>query len=273
MRAFASNVKHLLVHRGLVLISSDGAQQLNNGKLHDTSEFYAKDASMSYHLSVQNIHASFVSFFSLPTNSGLIHGTTCGAVYWRDVASRQDTLLFRMEEDEKIVFLDLLQTCNTVIAFGEKGTVISYATSDQEGSELEMRQFNVQSPLHSIDKVQDSQYMLSTGTGRVSVLDVRNVKDELASMRLSQLSNVQHLRIFDRENHIFETVSETENGIEISRIKYNNIPTSIENDADAIQQLIEDTLEELAQEEAMVKSMEATEQVMGLKRVLLSNMC
>lgn len=266
----ASNVKHILVHHGLILISSDSAQQLTNGTLHNTSEFYTTDTSMSYHLPVQNIHTSFISFFSLPTHSGLIYGTACGAVYWRDVDSRQDALLFRMEEDEKIVFLDLLQTystVHTVIAFGEQGTVISYATSDQEKSGLQMRQFNMRSPLRSIDKVQDSKYIVSTGTGRVSILDVMNDKSELASIRVSRLSNVQHLRILDKENCIFETVSEQENGIEFSRIQYNNIPISIANNAEAMQQLIEDTLEELAQEEDTVKSMEIKEQVGGPRSV------
>ncbi|KAK4514860.1 uncharacterized protein ATC70_002465 [Mucor velutinosus] len=268
LKAVASNVKHILVHHGLILISSDSAQQLTNGTLHNTSEFYTTDTSMSYHLPVQNIHTSFISFFSLPTHSGLIYGTACGAVYWRDVDSRQDALLFRMEEDEKIVFLDLLQTystVHTVIAFGEQGTVISYATSDQEKSGLQMRQFNMRSPLRSIDKVQDSKYIVSTGTGRVSILDVMNDKSELASIRVSRLSNVQHLRILDKENCIFETVSEQENGIEFSRIQYNNIPISIANNAEAMQQLIEDTLEELAQEEDTVKSMEIKEQALSDK--------
>ncbi|KAF1802681.1 hypothetical protein FB192DRAFT_1422453 [Mucor lusitanicus] len=128
-----------------------------------------------------------------------------------------------------------------------------------------MRQFNVQSPIRSIDKVQDSKYMASTGTGRVSILDLMNDTSKLASIRLSGLSNVQHLRILDRDNCIFETVSEKEHGIEFSRIQYNNIPVSIENNAEAMQQLIEDTLEELAQEEATVKAMEAEEQALSDK--------
>ncbi|GAN08775.1 hypothetical protein MAM1_0222d08291 [Mucor ambiguus] len=268
LTAVASNVKHMLVHHSLVLISPEGAQQLKNGTLHDTSEFSATDTNMSYHFSVQNIHTSFISFFSLPKNSGLIYGTTCGAVYWRDVNSRQDTLLFRMEEDERIVFLDLLQTYNTVqtvIAFGEQGTIISYAATDQEISGLEMHQFNVQSPIRSIDKVQDYKYVISTGTGRVSFLDLKNDKSELVSIRMSRLSHVQHLRILDRENCIFEAVSQKENDIELSRIKYNSVPISIENNAEAMQQLIEDTLDQLAQEEAMVKSMEIKEQTLSDK--------
>ncbi|KAL9548307.1 hypothetical protein MBANPS3_005749 [Mucor bainieri] len=266
--AVASNVKHLLVHHNPVLISSDGARQLMNGTLHDASEFYATDTNMSYHMSVQNIHTSFINFFSLSTHSGLIYGTTGGAVYWRNADSRQDTLLFRMEEDERVVFLDLLQTHDTVqtmIAFGEQGTVISYAASDQERSELEMRQFNLQSPLRSIDKVQGSKYVVSTGTGRVSILDLKSDNGELAATRMSQLSSVQHLRVHDKENCIFETVSEKENGIEFSRIKYNSAPISIENNAEAMQQLIENTLDELAQEEAIVKSMEIEEQALNDK--------
>lgn len=204
----------------------------------------------------------------------MIYGTASGAVYWRDVDSRQDTMLFRMEEDEKIVFLDLIQTYNTahtVIAIGEQGTIISYTKSDQEESGLEMSQFNVQSSIRSIDKIHDSKYMVATGTGKVSILDLTAGTNELSSIRMLQASKVQHLRILDKENRIFETVSQTDDGIEFSKIKYNHIPISIENDAEAMQQLIEDTLEELAQEEAMVKAMEAKEQVTGLKDVSLFN--
>ncbi|KAG1087209.1 hypothetical protein G6F42_020696 [Rhizopus arrhizus] len=128
-----------------------------------------------------------------------------------------------------------------------------------------MRQFNVQSSIRSIDKIHDSKYMVATGTGKVSILDLTAGTNELGSIRMLQASKVQHLRIIDKENRIFETVSQTDEGIEFSRIKYNHIPISIENDAEAMQQLIEDTLEELAQEEAMVKAMEAKEQELSDK--------
>lgn len=262
MTTIARNVKHILDDHDLVLISSETVQRLKNGSLQDTKDFYPSDINISCHQFVQNIHSSFVGFFSLPKSSGFIFGTIDGSVNWRDFESKQDILLFKLEEDEKVLFLDLIQTSEIVemlIAIGDQGTIISYAKSDKG---LEMRQFNIQSPVYSIDKVQDLKYVVSTGIGKVSVFDLNHQKGELESTRLLNISNVQHLRVLDNENHIFETISEKDGCIEFSRIKYNTIPISIENNAEAMQQLIEETLQELAQEEAMVKSMEIKEQVL-----------
>lgn len=262
MTSIARDVKHILDDYGLVLISSEAVQRLKNGSLQDTKDFYPSDINISCHQSVQHIHSSFVNFFSLPKSSGFIFGTINGSVNWRDFELKQDTLLFKLEEDERVLFLDLIQTSEiveTLIAIGEQGTIISYAKSDKG---LEMRQFNVQSPVYSIDKVQDLKYVVSTGIGKVSVFNLNHQKGELESTRLLNISNVQHLRVLDSENRIFETISKKDGCIEFSRIKYNTIPISIENNAEAMQQLIEETLQELAQEEAMVKSMEIKEQVL-----------
>ncbi|CEP12636.1 hypothetical protein [Parasitella parasitica] len=258
----ASNVKHLLIHHGLVLISSKTVQRLKDGILQDTNDFYTADFDITSLQSVETMHSSFVDFFSLQKNFGLIYGTRDGAVNWRDFGAEQDTLLFRMEQDERVVYIDFIQASNiadTLIAVGEQGTIIVYMQADQG---LEMKQFNIQSPVYAIDKVQSLRYVVSTGIGKVSLLDL-NQSDKIETTRMLNISKVKHLRVLD--NDIFETISEINDCIELKRIRYNKVPISIENDTAAMQQLIEETLQELAQEEAMVRSMEIKEKELSDK--------
>ncbi|KAI8645716.1 hypothetical protein BD408DRAFT_411412 [Parasitella parasitica] len=262
LTAIASNINHLLMHQGLILISSETAQKLKDGRLQDASGFYTEDLDITSLQSVENLHSSFMDFFSLQTNAGLIYGTRDGTVNWRDVKLEQDTLLFKMEQDERVVLVDFIQASNladTLIAVGEHGTIIRYTQADQG---LEMRQFNLQSPVYSIDKVQALKYIASTGIGRVLLLDLSQ-SDKIRTTKMLNTSNVKHLRVLD--DGIFETISEIDDCIVIKRIRFSETPISIENDAKAMQQLIEETLQELAQEEALVKSMEIKEKELSDK--------
>ncbi|RCH89716.1 hypothetical protein CU098_006474, partial [Rhizopus stolonifer] len=196
-----------------------------------------------------------------------------GIVYWRNMENKtlvQDLKLFSFEAREKVVMIQVISTPSSsqaLFVIGDQGTIMLYSKSSKAG--LLFNQFNINGPVHSVDRINSDSILVSVGSGRIYVLTFQFEHEDISLdlKRVHGISNARYIQILDANDHIFEAilVDEKNNNAAMVQAKYDPNPTNVENDSKAIEELIRDTLEDLAHSESIVKSMEIEEQEINEK--------
>ncbi|ORE09337.1 hypothetical protein BCV72DRAFT_302923 [Rhizopus microsporus var. microsporus] len=223
-------------------------------------------SKVTYHQFYQNLDPVIARFFSIK-DQGFIYGTALGAVFCRNSSQAnlvQDLKLIAFD-NEKVKYIEIVRSeeVSGILAIGNQGTIMMHYKFVDD-STVHLQQFNIQAPIYSLDKIQDFNYVVSNGIGKVSMMSFKfNQREvELELLPFQGLNQVSALRILDRIT--LEVLCD--NG-EYQRVKFNPEATSVGNNPEAIHVLIQDALKELALGETSLKEMEREEQELNDKLV------
>ncbi|CAO3677430.1 unnamed protein product [Rhizopus stolonifer] len=249
---------------GIYLFSKQQCKMYQNGYSH-TTDLGGLSSKVTCHHFFQHLDPTFVDFFSMK-DEGFVYGTVSGKVFYRDSGKEshvQDVKLIALEDDEEVKYLELIQLERLcyLLVIGHLGTVMIYHKRFGESS-VGFQQFNIQSPVTYVDKIKEMHYVVSTGSGKVSLLHFGVHQEDVTveSTPFQNLTQISKLRVVDPS-----TLEVLTHAHEYQRIKYDIQAISKENDPQAIRALIKDALEELAFSENDLKKIEEDEQNLNQK--------
>lgn len=237
------------------------------------------DINITHYQFTKQLDPCLSKFFSLPAlKFGIVFGTREGSVYIRDIAAGliKDVHIMSFEVSERSKFIDVLNMPalsdedNTIIAFGDQGTIMVYsrASSDSSETNVSFKQFNIPGPIFSVEKIpQKASYLIISELGHISRLDFKCTAEGItmeSNAVIPASEGVRKLKVYDSENNVFEAIYEHNgNAVYDSECKYKLVPQA--NDQQEIRKAIEQALAQLKSSEAEIKKLDEDEQALNKK--------